>query len=236
MPMPKGKSIKDVGYLKRIKELRVSGLSVTEIARKVHSDSSTVSKYLRSMGFVICCPYNKIELDMDLVKHLYFDEKLSCHQIAERLGCSKCVIIPRVRALGCMRSLSEATKLAYKTGGHSSEYIFKRNWKGGRVISGGYVKVYKPGHHLATKRRYVLEHRLVWEETHNEPLPENWVVHHVNGIKTDNRPDNLVAYPRGKHNKLIPLMAERIRKLEIDNRQLKKALEDNQSIFYMSEN
>jgi hypothetical protein len=42
---------------------------------------------------------------------------------------------------------------------------------------------------------------LVWEKTHGQPLPKGWVVHHLNGIKDDNRPDNLLACTRGEHQK-----------------------------------
>jgi len=55
-------------------------------------------------------------------------------------------------------------------------------------------------------------------------------------VKADNRPDNLVAYPKQKHFELIPGMAGRIRRLEIENRQLRRALEDSQMMFYIGEN
>ena len=42
--------------------------------------------------------------------------------------------------------------------------------------------------------------------------------------------------PRGRHRAIIPQMAKKIRQLEIENRQLRRALELNQSIFYIGEN
>lgn len=93
------------------------------------------------------------------------------------------------------------------------------NWKGGRCRTGaGYIVIYAPGHHRATKKHYVYEHTLVWEQTHNETLPDNWLVHHLNGIKDDNQPGNLASMPRGKHHLAMHLEAlkQRIRELEAE--------------------
>jgi len=65
-------------------------------------------------------------------------------------------------------------------------------WKGGRTIaSNGYVLVKRPEHHLADVRGYVYEHRLVMEEKLGRPLEPGEIPHHINGSKTDNRPENL---------------------------------------------
>jgi hypothetical protein len=65
-------------------------------------------------------------------------------------------------------------------------------WKGGRFVhKGGYVYAAAPDHPQANRDGYVYEHRLVMEHTLGRLLTKQERVHHLNGIKTDNRPENL---------------------------------------------
>lgn len=65
-------------------------------------------------------------------------------------------------------------------------------WKGGRsVASNGYVLIRVPGHHLADCRGYAYEHRVVAEKKLGRRLAPGEQIHHINGNKTDNRPENL---------------------------------------------
>lgn len=70
-------------------------------------------------------------------------------------------------------------------------------WKGGRSESQGYILVRT--NHTSGAGAYKPEHRLVWEQAHGKPVPRGWVVHHLNGVKKDNRPENLVAMSRHYH-------------------------------------
>lgn len=78
-------------------------------------------------------------------------------------------------------------------GGHPNKSGEKSHfWKGGRnTIRGGYVEVFAPDHPYARGKKYVREHRLVMEKMLGRYLEPYEQVHHKNGIKHDNRPENL---------------------------------------------
>jgi len=75
------------------------------------------------------------------------------------------------------------------------------NWKGGRLTRKDknrdevYIQVICKTHPHATVRGYMLEHRLIMEEALGRYLKPEEVVHHINGIGTDNRLENLKLFP-----------------------------------------
>lgn len=60
------------------------------------------------------------------------------------------------------------------------------------MASNGYVLI-RVGtkHHLSDVRGYAYEHRLVAEKKIGRRLRPGELAHHINGTKTDNRPENL---------------------------------------------
>ena len=73
-------------------------------------------------------------------------------------------------------------------------------WKGGRHIhSDGYVYIYKSDHPYPADKHYVLEHRLVMEKHLGRYLRSDEEVHHINGIRHDNRLENLQLVSHREH-------------------------------------
>jgi hypothetical protein len=59
------------------------------------------------------------------------------------------------------------------------------------IATNGYVTLFIPKHHLAMRNGYVYEHRLVAENKLGRPLLGDEQIHHVDGNKLNNDPDNL---------------------------------------------
>jgi len=84
------------------------------------------------------------------------------------------------------------------------------NWKGGKTINKGYVSIYLPSHPFAWHKKYIQEHRLVVEKHLGRYLTKKEVIHHINSIKNDNRPENLYLFDTNRkhlkfHNYPYPL-------------------------------
>jgi len=217
----------------------VDNLTLSEVAAHFGVCRDTVSRCLKRCGL----PRKTTEIyrrgqDHRVVallpkaRELYIDEQRTITEVAETLGTSFVTLrrlffdnsIP-------MRSIGESVRLAFQ---HNATMGFKKGtehprYNGYKTIETrtGYIRVYKPDDpRCQGKTPYIGEHILVWEDTHNIPLPEGWVVHHLNGIKNDNRPVNLVGLPDRTHRRVLAEKAKRIATLENRVKDLEQTLLD----------
>jgi predicted DNA-binding protein YlxM (UPF0122 family) len=57
------------------------------------------------------------------------------------------------------------------------------------------------GYYSLTKDDRQLMHRYVWNKEKGD-IPENYDIHHINGLKYDNRIENLECLPKSEHTRL----------------------------------
>ena len=75
----------------------------------------------------------------------------------------------------------------------------------------GYVYVYKPTHPHCSSDGYVMEHRLVMENSIGRYLKKDEAVHHINRDRKDNSLENLQLMTRSEHAKLHAEMKHKSR-------------------------
>lgn len=131
------------------------------------------------------------KLPFDTVKSMYENGSTQT-EIAEFLGVSQKVVWRFMKNNGIKARVAAKRN---QRGENNS------NWKGGIVKDdAGYVLVKVDGHPRAKKHGgYVREHILIMEILIGRHLSPNEVVHHINGIKDDNRPKNLMLMTKAEH-------------------------------------
>lgn len=100
-------------------------------------------------------------------------------------------------------------------------------WKGGRLTTAaGYTMVLTRGHPRGGSYNYVAEHVLVMEKMLGRYLLHGENVHHVNGVKSDNRPENLELWlrtqPSGQRVDDLVAWAEELLQQYADSEQLQR--------------
>lgn len=99
------------------------------------------------------------------------------------------------RSCGCRASEKTAKRNRGKFGEKNP------NWQGGysKLNDKGYVQIIRGGHPNANSKGRIMEHRWVMSNHLGRPLRDGETVHHKNGVKSDNRIENLELWTGSQH-------------------------------------
>lgn len=171
------------------------------------------------------------EKELDYLKEHYPFER--AEDVGNALGRSVGSVMYQARENGIHKDPEALSKIrSISNSGANSG-----NFNGYRARSEGYILRYVPGHPYANSRGYVPEHRLVVEEHIGTVLPKEFVVHHINGVRDDNRIENLAVMTVGAHSAFhgragrnVPRAEKHYRYKNIDVAEMKKLREEGLTI------
>lgn len=147
----------------------------------------------------------------------YIDKQYSAEEMGKMIGRPGITILRWLRKLNIItrtRKESASTprlrkKKSINMSGEKNYFYGKHKtgkqhpaWKGGIKHGDGYILLRMQDHPMAQKDGYVREHRLIMANTIGRNLYQWEIVHHINGIKNDNRIENLELLPDMKHHNL----------------------------------
>lgn len=100
------------------------------------------------------------------------------------------------KRVGCSKKCTSKNASGINSWNFAGDRAFKRGKKD------GYIMFYKPDHPAANRTGRLPEHRLIMERRIGRYLKKGEFVHHVNGLKSDNRIENLFLCNSFQHLKL----------------------------------
>ena len=151
-------------------------LSVREIASSIGIKESQVRYILR----------NKLKISL---REVGTKSRIWSESETEILSRAELTDYEKVKLLPTRTDASVRIKRR-RMGFESKEVLFSRQFE-----NNGYVFIRKDG-------GYECRNRVVAEKKIGRKLREGEIVHHINGIKTDDRPENLFICTRAEHNSI----------------------------------
>lgn len=209
-----------------------AGVSPTEIQHRLNIKEGSLYWWLKKQGVkrrVRVFPKHII----DEAKKLY-ESGAGPTEIERKLNFPKYSQQYWFKKMGLtMRTLKESQRLRLERGIGIQVYDKASNWHGGHTkTEQGYILVKLPPNdfflQMANSNGYIFQHRLVMAKYLKRNLLPWEVIHHKNGIKEDNRLENLELLPASyKHTSTIRMQTH-IKKLEQKLVKLEGELEEQQ--------
>ena len=151
----------------------------------------------------------------------YSVQKKRASIIAHLCGCNKKTIWDWLKKHGIKTHLNSGEW----NGMYAKSGPANPSWKGGVSMRRGYRWIKKPsGYPNTAANGYIAEHRMVMEEHLGRPLRKDETVHHLNGIKTDNRIENLHLIENRSHLLLHSETMNEMYRLRAENQNLRALL------------
>lgn len=183
------KTIKEVCSLTGIK----SPITMGRIMKEYEIKARDVN-YERSVLFIFNMSDEQFK---SVLHHEYIDLEMSQNELGDKYNVSHNIIKRYLHKYDIpLRDHKEANRLNNSGSGNP-------NWNEGRSLhSSGYIEIYSPDHPNPHREKYVYEHRLIMEKEIGRYLNSEEHVHHINGVKHDNRIKNLQLTNNKEHAKI----------------------------------
>ena len=196
------------------------GLSAIKIAKLKDCSWTTILSRLRKFDIPLRTPSQchrvpQKPIAVEELQRLYIHESFSASKIGVLKGCSRTAVLKK------LREANIPVREVYHPNSHA-RHPFRK--------PGGYIYIYQPDHPHATNLGYVAEHRLVMEKRLNRYLAVSEQVHHINGVRDDNRDENLELMSKANHRLRTMFcqdceLKKEIRLLRWEIKELKEALQ-----------
>ena len=163
-----------------LKQEYESGIGIVPLSKKYKTSPSVISYRLNRVGAKMRRGgrNNHILIDDQKLKEEYLSGKRT-GTLAKEFN------IPRMRVWSHLKK--------------NNVEIRKDGWGRGHRFDNGYKWIRDKNNPSANSTGYIAEHRLIMEKELGRPLKRYEYVHHRNGIRNDNRVENLAVLKAEKH-------------------------------------